>query len=87
MKKIMHIILYSCRKATELIDKRSVMGLSWIESIRLFMHKSLCDACTTYDKQSRLIDRLLHHHLHDHREENAPQLQNNELKERIIERL
>jgi hypothetical protein len=87
MKKIMHIILYSCRKATELIDKRSVMGLSWMERTRLFMHKSLCDACTTYDKQSRLIDRFLHHHLHDHQEENAPQLQNDELKERIIERL
>ncbi len=87
MKKIVHIIIYSCRKATELIDKRSVMGLSWIEKVRLFMHKSLCDACTTYEKQSGLIDRFLHHHLHDHQNDNAPQLQNDELKERIIERL
>lgn len=87
MKKIVHIIIYSCRKATELIDKRSVMGLSWIEGIRLFLHKRLCDACTTYEKHSRLIDRFLHHHLHDHQEEKAPKLQNNELKERIIERL
>ncbi len=87
MKKIMHIILYPCRKATELIDKRSVMGLSWTEKARLYLHKSLCDACTTYEKHSRLIDRFLHHHVHDKEEANIPHLQNEELKDRIISRL
>lgn len=89
MKRLLHILLYSCLKATELIDKRSVARLTWLETIRLHFHKSLCDACTSYEKQGRLMDEILHEHFHTHaaEEPSAHRQQQEALKERIINRL
>lgn len=59
MKKIAHLIMLSCRKATELIEKQFVAQLSLKERVQLNLHKSICDACTAYEKQSRLLNDLL----------------------------
>jgi hypothetical protein len=55
----MRLVMISCRKATELIDKKIFSKLSVKERIQLFMHKAICDACTLYDKQSVFIDKAL----------------------------
>lgn len=83
MRKLMHILMLSCRKATGLIEKRSLVGLSWKEKVQLRLHKSMCDACTAYEKQSRLLDKFLHKHLHAPEGSNIPLIENNDLKERI----
>ncbi|MGM0532226.1 MAG: hypothetical protein ACQER7_12850 [Bacteroidota bacterium] len=57
MKKIMHILFLSCKKATELIEKHMHFRLSWIEKIQLKAHKMMCSACTNYEKQSELIEK------------------------------
>jgi hypothetical protein len=59
MKKIMHLLMLSCKKATELIEKKSLVGLSFRENFQLRIHKSMCDACSAYEKQSLKIDELL----------------------------
>jgi hypothetical protein len=59
MKKLMHILFLSCLKATELMEKRFHFGLSWHEKIQLKLHKSMCKACSTYDKQSDIIEHAL----------------------------
>ncbi|MCK9422203.1 MAG: hypothetical protein M0Q38_06365 [Bacteroidales bacterium] len=59
MKKIMHILFLSCYKATLLIEKKLQLKLSLSEKIRLILHKSMCDACTRYEKQSKLINKVL----------------------------
>lgn len=59
MKKITHLIMLSCRKATELIEKQFVAKLSLKERVQLNLHKSICDACTAYENQSRLLNDLL----------------------------
>ncbi|MDD2794050.1 MAG: hypothetical protein PHD73_12780 [Sediminibacterium sp.] len=59
MKKIAHLIMLSCRKATELIEKQFVVKLTLKERVQLKMHKSICDACTAYEKQSRFLNDLL----------------------------
>ncbi len=51
--------MLSCRKATELIDKKIHFKLSTKENFQLVLHKSMCDACTAYEKQSLIIDRVL----------------------------
>ncbi len=53
----MHILFLSCLKATELIEKRFHLGLSFSEKIQLKMHKMMCDACTQYEKQSVILDK------------------------------
>ena len=57
MNKLMHILFLSCKKATELIEKKLHFKLSGIEKMQLKMHKMMCNACTHYEKQSELIER------------------------------
>jgi membrane carboxypeptidase/penicillin-binding protein len=59
MKKIMHILFLSCLKATELIEKKLLVRLSFKEKVQLSAHKAMCDACTNYEKNSILIDRAM----------------------------
>ena len=55
----MHILFLSCLKATELIEKKLHFKLSFTEKLQLKMHKSMCDACTRYEKQSIILDNGL----------------------------
>lgn len=60
---MMHLLFLSCLKATELIEKKLRFKLSLSERIRLAMHKSMCDACSNYQKQSEFLDDALMHSL------------------------
>ncbi len=51
--------MLSCKKATELIEKRSVTGLSLREKLQLKMHTSMCSACQAYEGQSKTMDHAL----------------------------
>lgn len=79
--------MLSCKKATMLIEKKVLFGLSWKENIQLRLHKSMCDACTTYEKQSKLLDKLLHKHIDGENFDHIPTSPNEPLKERIINKL
>lgn len=59
MKKLMHILFLSCLKATELIEKKMHFKLSISEKLQLRMHKSMCNACSNYEKQNFLIEKAL----------------------------
>lgn len=84
MKKLMNFLMLSCKKATELIEKKSVFGLSWKENIQLKVHTKMCDACSHYQKQSKEIDNLLEKHLQPKDDSDVPELQNSRLKEEIL---
>jgi len=58
----MHFLFLSCLKATELIEKKLHIQLSFKEKLRLKMHKSMCNACRRYDKQSKIMDEALKKH-------------------------
>lgn len=85
MKKILHILMLSCKKATMLIEKSLLVKLSLKENVQLTLHKSMCDACTAYEKQSRKMDEILKHHIHDN--QNSDAVQNENLKEKIRQSL
>ena len=59
MKKLMHTLLLSCLKATELIEKKFHFKLSFRERLQLKMHKSMCKACRMYEKQSSVLNEAL----------------------------
>jgi hypothetical protein len=81
--------MLSCKKATELIEKKLLTKLSFREKVQLKMHKTLCDACTSYEKQSKLMDELLSRHIHndDAHIKNDGIVENEELKKKIIEKI
>ena len=64
MKKLMNILMLSCKKASGLIEKKLHFPLSPIEKMQLFFHTSMCDTCKSYQKQSKDLDILLDKHLH-----------------------
>lgn len=84
MKKLMNYLMLSCKRATELIEKKSILGLTWKENIQLKMHTKMCDACSNYQKQSKEIDTLLEKHLHNDDESKVPMLENEQLKKSIL---
>lgn len=63
MKKLMTILLLSCKKATELIEKKLYFGLSLREKAQLYMHSSMCDTCKSWQVQSHIIDQSLKHQI------------------------
>jgi hypothetical protein len=92
MKRVLHIILLSCSRATELIEKDIYFKLSVVEKIQLTVHAGICGMCHRYRKHSRLLHQLMIKlHLHDHEHEPPPIPGEQEnmagLKEKIISRL
>ena len=79
--------MLSCKKASALIDKKVEVKLSWKENMQLTIHKSMCDACTAYEKQSKLIDKALHNHIHIMKEGVSTIIENKELQNQIISKL
>lgn len=87
MKKILHFLMLSCDKATQLIEKKLLFDLSFREKIQLKMHKSICDACTTYEKQSKIIEEALQSKIQPNNPEQIDIIQNDSLKEKILNKL
>ena len=69
MKKLMHILFLSCLRATELIEKKFHVKLSFKEKLQLYLHKMMCDACSMYEKQSAAIEKGLDTHHKNHQNE------------------
>ena len=85
MKKIMTVMMLSCRKATELVEKRAVQGLTTTERIRLRVHLSMCRACSGYEHQSQVIDKALTRLIHQSDANNGSL--NEDTKEQIRQKI
>lgn len=59
MKRVMRWFMISCQKAGQLIEKRLHHQITPAERIELIVHTSLCQACRTYEKQSRVIEKAM----------------------------
>ncbi len=86
LKKIMHFIILSCRKASELIEKKQLFKLSFREKIQLNMHTSICDACARYEKQSEQLNQMIKEYL-DQELKRKDDKENKGLKDKIIKSL
>jgi hypothetical protein len=49
----------NCKKATWLIDKKNLEGISFSQHIELRIHLAGCSLCRLYHKQSQLIDQMV----------------------------
>lgn len=82
IKKVMNIFMISCRKATELIEKKLYLGLTPPEKVKLKMHTAMCNACRNYEQQSTAIDTSLHKFIEKIPSENTSKTPS-DLKEKI----
>lgn len=58
-KRIIHLFVLSCEKATFLIEKQLHISLSLLEKLQLRTHLSLCKYCTAYKVKAIFLDKLL----------------------------
>jgi hypothetical protein len=52
-------IIYNCKQATFLIEKKAIKRLSFREIIELRIHLFGCSFCRLYSKQSRVINDMV----------------------------
>lgn len=64
MSPLKHII-YNCKQATLLIEKRQFKKLSFREFVELRIHLAGCSVCTLYNKQSQVIHQMVQQLFHD----------------------
>ena len=53
------MLMLSCYKATELMERKSIGDLRAIDRSRLYVHTRMCNACKLYEKQSWFLDTVL----------------------------
>ena len=87
MKKLINYLMLTCQKASALIDKKNLLGLTRKEKVMLKMHTAVCKYCSAYQKQSKIIDHALHKHFHSINDGVNVIIENKELKEKIISKL
>lgn len=76
--------MLSCKKATELIEKRLVTKLTTVEQIQLKMHTVVCSNCSTYESQSDIIENCI---AQIHQPVKKPMKLSSERKEQILKQL
>lgn len=84
---MMNFLMLSCKKATELIEKKSLFKLTLAEKVQLRMHISVCDACKDFEKQSGMLDTAIRYHYVKRDASEVPQTENKPLKKKIISKL
>jgi len=52
-------IIYNCKQATYLIEKKSVQRLSFRETVELRIHLYGCSFCRLFSKQSAVINHMV----------------------------
>ena len=52
-------VIYNCKQATFLIEKKSISRLSFRETVELRIHLYGCLFCRIYDKQSQRINEMV----------------------------
>jgi hypothetical protein len=60
MERIMKKALYSCVRATELIDRRQIEPLSTLNNLRLNIHLKMCRKCMVYQTESKFLEIQLY---------------------------
>jgi len=84
-KQIMHTLFLSCLKASELIDKKIHIKLSFIENMQLKVHNMLCKPCKIYEQQSIMIEHGIEQQLR--KEKMDAQNDTEQLKQQIKAKL
>ena len=76
--------MLSCKKASGLIEKKVNFRLNPVEKVQLFFHASMCDACKSYEKQSKDLDSILDKHIHSSQLEIPKTTLSADIKDKII---
>ena len=77
--------MLSCKKATELIEKKNVVKLSTTERMKLNVHTKMCKSCKAFKQESVFFDEAFNRITNN--EKSIPFIENLELKDRILAKI
>ncbi len=80
-------MLYTCKKATELLEKSRLVGLSPMEQISLRFHFAVCKPCRVYKQQSAIIEKSLDKLFSQKLSDQTAETLSPQAKERILKAL
>ena len=80
-------LMLSCQKATELVEKKQLVGLSLVERIKLLVHLRLCGSCMNYRKQSLFLQDWWKRQAAQPTEEDTTENPSSNFKKEIIRNL
>lgn len=52
-------LMISCKEATILSIKKAEISVPFYDRLRLFLHLIICQYCRLFEKQNKIIDKLL----------------------------
>ena len=87
MKTIMNKMMLSCNQATLLMEKKTDVGLTLTEKLKIRFHTSMCSGCTNYQTQTQLINELLKNHFTSRSTNTISNLDVQKLKANILDLL
>ena len=87
MKKAMHRIMLSCKKAALLCEKKLHIKLNLKERVQLSMHLSMCSTCQKFQKENATLETLLNRNSTRSLSNNNNLKMDNKSKEEIIRKL
>lgn len=81
--------MLSCKSASSLIEKKLSFSLSLSEKFQLYLHKSMCEACRAYEKQSENMNEVLGGHIHAQSKSSftSKEVLSNDFKNQMIKKL
>lgn len=85
--KAMSKIMMSCKKATELVERKHENKLSFKDGFQLNLHLLMCKTCNAYEKQSKILNKALSKFFMNKAESEKELIKNDKLKENIISKL
>lgn len=60
LQKMMNLFFNSCKRTTELIEKKKIAPLNATDELQLKFHKMMCKTCNTYEYQSEILDKAIY---------------------------
>ncbi|OPB85060.1 hypothetical protein [Elizabethkingia occulta] len=88
LKKILHVLILPCSKATFLIEKRMHSPLTFSEKTQLNAHLFLCKWCMVYEKKAQFIHVALRNMIRKKESEAAIYtIDNKQLKEEVLKKI
>jgi len=86
--RIINFLMLSCKRSSELMEKKLHFGLTPLESFQLKLHTSMCSACSAYQKQSHDLHKTLHKYVYDKEELGGTSVNDTKnLQDRIIKKI
>lgn len=87
LQKLIHKIALTCKEATFLMELENTINVSSLQKIRLQLHLKICKACKSYQKNSKLLEKVLEMSFYKNHDTPVNQEKIKQLKVKIIQNL